>query len=64
LVARHPRLKVDNAIQILDMLARQYHNDICSSSAIAVPFMIICQRFLGDPSCQEFIFKFMEICLN
>jgi len=63
-VAKHPRLKVENSIQMLDLLARHYLNDVCNASAAAVPFMIICSRFCNEFTCQEFILKFITICLN
>jgi hypothetical protein len=63
-LAGHPKLTVSNAIQMLDLLARQYLNDVCSASAAAVPFMLLCSRFMGTLQCQEFIMKFITISLN
>jgi hypothetical protein len=63
-LAGHPKLAVENAIQMLDLLARQYLNDVCSASAAAVPFMLLSSRFMGTLQCQEFIMKFITISLN
>ena len=49
---------------MLDLLARQYLNDLCNASAVAVPFMMLCSRFIGTLQCQEFIMKFVTISLN
>ena len=63
-VARHHKLVLQNAIQILDLLARHYLNDVCNASAASVPFIMICSRFLDQIPCQEFILKFITIILN
>jgi hypothetical protein len=49
---------------MLDLLARQYLNDVCSASAAAVPFMLLSSRFMGTLQAQEFIMKFITISLN
>ena len=49
---------------MLDLLARQYLNDINNAENASVPFMMICNRFMGTLECQEFILKFITICLN
>jgi hypothetical protein len=63
-VSKHPKLSIKNAIQVLDLLARIYLNDVCNASAACVPFIMICSRFIDDTQCQEFILKFMTISLN
>lgn len=63
-MAQHPKLNVQNAIQMLDLLARQYLNDMCAASVVAVPFMMLCSRFIGTLQCQEFIMKYITISLN
>lgn len=45
-------------------MARIYLNDVCNASAAAVAFIMLCSRFIDDASCQEFILKFITICLN
>lgn len=49
---------------MLDLLARQYLNDVCNASAVSVPFIMICSRFLSALQCQEFIMKFITISLS
>lgn len=63
-LAKHPKLNITNAIQILDLLARIYLNDVCNASAASVAFVIICSRFIDTIQCQEFILKFLTISLN
>lgn len=46
-MAQHPKLTVAHAIQMLDLLARQYLNDVCNASAVSVPFIMVCSRFLN-----------------
>jgi hypothetical protein len=45
-------------------MARIFLNDVCNASAATVPFIMICSRFLDELLCQEFILKFITICLN
>ena len=49
--AQHPKLSVPIAISMLDLFARQYLNDMCNASAVAVPFMMLCSRFIGTLQC-------------
>lgn len=63
-MAQHPKLTEAHAIQMLDLLARQYLNDVCNASAVSVPFIMICSRFLSALQCQEFIMKFITISLS
>lgn len=62
--AQHPKLTAAHAVQMLDLLARQYLNDVCNASAVSVPFIMICSRFLSTLQCQEFIMKFITISLS
>lgn len=57
-------MNLTNSIQILDLLARLYLNDVCNAGAASVPFIMICSRFLDEVACQEFILKFITIALN
>lgn len=63
-MAQHPKLSVTHAIQMLDLLARQYLSDVCNASAVSVPFIMVCSRFLHTLQCQEFIMKFITISLS
>ena len=50
-VSRHPKLSISNGIQILDLLARQYLNDVCNATAISVPFIMISSKFNTEVQC-------------
>ena len=63
-LARHPKLNVQNSIQMLDLLARQYLSDVTNASAASVPFIMICSRYMDTIQCQEFIIKYITISLN
>jgi hypothetical protein len=45
-------------------MARIYLSDVCNASASSVPFIMLCSRFIDDQQCQDFILKFLTICLN
>lgn len=63
-LSRHPKLTLRHSLALLDVLARQYMSDICNASIISVPFLMIQSRFMTLPECQEFMIKFVTLCLN
>lgn len=50
-IVQHQKLNIQNAIQMLDMFARQYLNDMCYASAVSVPFILICSKFINMVQC-------------
>jgi hypothetical protein len=63
-IAKHPKLNIQGAIPLTDMLAKVYLNEVVYSSAAAVPFIQACSRFIHDEQMQEFLIKFETICLS
>jgi hypothetical protein len=63
-IAKHPKLNIQGAILLADLLAKIYLNEVTYSSAAAVPFVLICSRFINDEQMQEFIIKFETICFS
>jgi hypothetical protein len=57
-------LKLEHAIPLIDLLAKIYLNDVSYASAACIPFMNICQKFINEEALQEFIIKFITICLS
>jgi len=48
LLAKHPKLNLNAAIQLADLLAKIYLNNVTYSSAASVPFTLVCSRFIND----------------
>ena len=63
-MAKHPKLKLESAIPLIDLLAKAYLNDVTYASAASVPFMLICSKFIHEEACLEFIIKFITIGLS
>lgn len=63
-LAKHPKLSIQHAIPLVDLLAKVYLNEVTYASAARVPFVMICSRFIADEAMQEFIIKFETICLS
>lgn len=63
-VAKHPKLTLNNALALADLLGRVYLNEIVLSSAAAVPLMILCSRFNLNENMQDFIIRFETECLS
>ena len=63
-IAKHPKLPLKNAVEILDMLAKVYINENTYSNAAAVPFMLVSSRFLDTPPVRDFLIKFTSLTSN
>jgi hypothetical protein len=45
-LAKHPKLSIQHAIPLVDLLAKVYLNEVVYASAARVPFVMICARFI------------------
>eukprot|EP00357_Protocruzia_adherens_P031664 CAMPEP_0115033794 /NCGR_PEP_ID=MMETSP0216-20121206/40176_1 /TAXON_ID=223996 /ORGANISM="Protocruzia adherens, Strain Boccale" /LENGTH=1250 /DNA_ID=CAMNT_0002412373 /DNA_START=59 /DNA_END=3809 /DNA_ORIENTATION=- len=62
-LARHPRLTIKNAIQLLDLLAKIYLNDVVYARPASIPFVLIVQRHSENETIQDFVQKYSKISL-
>lgn len=63
-VAKHPRLNLKNAIQVLDLLGKLYLSSPGYGRAAGVPFVIISTRFIDTKPLQEYLFRFCKYSLK
>ena len=63
-VGGHPRLSMKNAVQIVDILAKLYMNDLILARGAGAPMMTLIHRFIDTESMIEFLPKFAKIALN
>jgi len=63
-VVKHPKLKLSDAIPLLDVLAKIYLNDPIFCFAAAVPFMMIVTRFMEYPILMGYVKKFITLTLS
>ena len=63
-VARHPRVTNKHALLLLDMLGKIYLNDLAYSHAAAVPFMLMANRFIGEETILEYLYRFSSFGLD
>ncbi|CAI2384566.1 unnamed protein product [Moneuplotes crassus] len=63
-VAKHPKLKLNDAIPLMDILAKIYLNDPVFAFAASVPFMIIVTSFMKYPLLMGYVQKFITLALS
>lgn len=63
-VAKHPRMKLNDAIPLMDVLAKIYLNDNVFCFAAAVPFILIVNRFIEFPILRGYVKKFITLALS
>ncbi|CAG9312103.1 unnamed protein product [Blepharisma stoltei] len=59
-IAKHPRLTVKHAIQVMDILGKIYINEPLFSKSAAIPFMLAASRFIDNTPVQEYLFRFTK----
>ena len=63
-LASHSRLQIKNGIQLLDVLAKIYLNDV-TFAHVAMPSLTkIVSRFIEDDTMQEYLLKLAKIALS
>jgi hypothetical protein len=63
-VAKHPKLKLNDAIPLMDALAKIYLNDTAFCFAASVPLMLIISRFKQYPLLMGYTKKFITLALS
>ena len=62
-VAKNDKLQIKNAIQLLDLLAKVYLNNIVFAQMSADPILNIIRRNIDNETMHEFVVKFIKISL-
>lgn len=63
-LANHPTLNPNQALILIDTMAKIYINDFAYANCAAVPFMAIAARFLWHDLINDFIIKFMTMVFS
>lgn len=63
-LVKHPKLKLNDAIPLMDALAKIYLNDPVFCFAASVPFMMIITRFMEFPILMGYVKKFITLALS
>ena len=63
-VCRHPRLSVENAVFLIDILSKVFLEDLLYSRAAAIPLIFLIGSSLEKPPIQEFTAKFANVSLS
>lgn len=63
-IAKHPKLQAQQAIPLIDILAKIYLNDQSYAQCCSRPLMMLISRFINDAGVREFLVKFMTVSLS
>ena len=63
-IAKHPKLLAQQAIPLIDILAKIYLNDQSYAQCCSIPLMMLISRFINDQSIRELLVKFMTVSLS
>jgi hypothetical protein len=63
-IAKHPKLKLNDAIPLMDILAKIYLSDPVFSFGASVPFMLIITKFMKFPLLMSYVSKFITLALS
>jgi hypothetical protein len=63
-IAKHPKLQAQQAIPLIDILAKIYLNDQSYAQSCSRPLMMLITRFINDKGVREFLVKFMTVSLS
>ena len=63
-LVNHPKIKLNDAIPILDILSKIYLNDIIFCNAASVPLLQIISKFIEDPLLLEYVKKLITLSLS
>lgn len=63
-IAKHPKLLAQQAIPLIDILAKIYLNDQAYSQCCGKPLMMLISRFVNDNGVREFLVKFLTVSLS
>lgn len=63
-IAKHPKLHAQQAIPLIDILAKIYLNDQAYAQCCSKPLMMLITRFINDHGVGEFLVKFLTVSLS
>ena len=59
-LAKHSRLVLKSAIQLIDVLGKVYLSDVLFSRAALAPFSVLVTRYLDSDAMQEYLLAFLK----
>ena len=59
-LAKHSRLVLKSAIQLIDVLGKVYLSDVLFSRAALAPFSVLVTRYLESDAMQEYLLAFLK----
>jgi len=62
-ISKHPSLTMKTAIQLLDMLAKTYLNELVWSQSLASTIKSLVDKFIENEAFQEYLQKLSEVAL-
>lgn len=63
-IAKHPKLQAQQAIPLIDILAKIYLNDQSYAQSCSRPLMMLISRYMNDKGVREFLVKFLTVSLS
>lgn len=63
-IAEHPRLLLQDAIQLADLIGKVYMNDQVASRAALPAFCMLIARFVEMPAMQDYLTLYCRYCLS
>lgn len=63
-IAQHPKLNIQHAIQLIDILGKVYLNSLIYSKASGVPFTFLASKFIELNLMQDYLYMFSRYALN
>lgn len=63
-IAKHPKLHAQQAIPLIDILAKIYLNDQSYAQCCSRPLLMLISRFVNDNGVREFLVKFLTVSLS
>lgn len=63
-IAEHPRLVLQDAIQLADLIGKVYMNDQVVSRAVLPAFCMLIARFVEMPAMQDYLTLYCRYCLS
>lgn len=63
-LANHPTLNPNQALILMDTMAKIYINDFAYATSAAVPFMAIAARFIRHDLIFDFLVKFITMIFS
>lgn len=63
-IGKHPKLHAQQAIPLIDILAKIYLNDQAYAQSCSRPLLMLVTRFINDNGVRDFLVKFLTVSLS